>query len=104
MMERSSEEAWAMFGKAAARADALLPELDGEVGKLVQDLVALRRILNGQRCPDRRLFGIDLSNLAHSLDAAMAGSCEEVAPDPPPACASHMAQERDRPESMALHD
>lgn len=66
-MMKPEDLSWEINARRIEDFQGAFPELDGITDALISDLRSVRRIYGEARIPDRRLFQIDLSNLAFGL-------------------------------------
>lgn len=59
---------WEILSKKILERETLFPNLDGRVSAAISDMRTVWALHADRRFPDRRLFGLDLENLASGLD------------------------------------
>lgn len=59
---------WEIVMQSVSKKETYLPELGGRISDLFGLLRTVKSLHAGERMPDRRLFGLDLENLAQGVD------------------------------------
>lgn len=65
---KTDDISWEILTQRIASTEKLFPELDGAASAMIADLNRVRGLYGDARVPDRRLLGLDVENVASSLD------------------------------------
>lgn len=67
MMVKTDDLSWEIHANRITDSERVFPEMDNAATSLMSNLRSVRRLYGDDRIPDRRLFGLDIANLADGL-------------------------------------